>query len=105
MATYFSAARSVRCAHVIIQESCAQRTLHWLKTSLPFVVNLSNHEQKAMCNQQIAKLTLRQADETTSHSTRLPKDDSQVAGYQGERTYSVFLYMKLPCGFAFQSRA
>jgi hypothetical protein len=29
--------------------------------------------------------TLRQADETTSHSTRLSKDDSQVAGYQGER--------------------
>src|SRR5487761_2234676 len=29
--------------------------------------------------------TLRQADGTTSHSTRLPKDASQVAGYQGER--------------------
>jgi hypothetical protein len=24
-------------------------------------------------------------DVTTSHSTRLPKDDSQVAGYVGER--------------------
>jgi len=29
--------------------------------------------------------TLQQADETTSHSTRLPKNASQVAGYQGER--------------------
>ena len=29
--------------------------------------------------------TLRQADETTSHSTKLSKYDSQVAGYQGER--------------------
>src|ERR1035437_2447983 len=29
--------------------------------------------------------TLRQADETTSHSTKLPKYNSQVAGYQGER--------------------
>jgi hypothetical protein len=28
---------------------------------------------------------LRQADVTTSHSTRLSKNDSQVAGYQGER--------------------
>jgi hypothetical protein len=26
-------------------------------------------------------------DETTSHSTKLSKDDSQVAGYQGERSY------------------
>jgi hypothetical protein len=31
--------------------------------------------------------TLRQADETTSHSTKLSKDDSQVAGYQSERFY------------------
>jgi len=30
--------------------------------------------------------TLRQAGETTSHSTKLPKDGSQVAGYQGERS-------------------
>jgi len=30
-------------------------------------------------------MTLRQADKTTSHSTRLPKDDSQVAGYQDRR--------------------
>jgi dephospho-CoA kinase len=30
-------------------------------------------------------MTLRQADETTSHSTRLPKGDSQVAGYQDRR--------------------
>src|ERR1039457_4343898 len=29
--------------------------------------------------------TLRQADETTSHSTKPPKYNSQVAGYQGER--------------------
>ncbi len=29
--------------------------------------------------------TLRQADITTSHATKLPKDTSQVAGYQGER--------------------
>jgi glycyl-tRNA synthetase beta chain len=28
---------------------------------------------------------LRQTDGTTSHSTKLPKDGSQVAGYQGER--------------------
>lgn len=30
-------------------------------------------------------MILRPADETTSHSTRLPKNDSQVAGYQDRR--------------------
>jgi hypothetical protein len=42
----------------------------------------------SLCIPQSARrfaATLRQADETTSHSTRLSKDDSQVAGYQGER--------------------
>jgi len=30
-------------------------------------------------------MTLRQSDETTSHSAGLPEDDSQVAGYRGRR--------------------
>jgi dephospho-CoA kinase len=32
-------------------------------------------------------MILRPADETTSHSTRLPKDDSQVAGYQDRQLH------------------
>jgi hypothetical protein len=35
----------------------------------------------------VRSIVLRQADITTSHSTRLSKDESQVAGYQHERSF------------------
>jgi molybdopterin converting factor small subunit len=38
----------------------------------------------------VRSLVLRQADVTTSHSTRLSKDESQVAGYQHERPFNLF---------------
>jgi hypothetical protein len=34
---------------------------------------------------RLENFALRQSDETTSHSTKLAKNTSQVAGYQGER--------------------
>ncbi len=43
---------------------------------IPFVLSLSKHERP---------YGLRQADGTTSHSTRLSKYNGQVAGYQPER--------------------
>jgi hypothetical protein len=38
----------------------------------------------------VRSIVLRQADITTSHSTRLSKDESQVAGYQHERPFNLF---------------
>ncbi|MBI3223072.1 MAG: hypothetical protein HYZ46_08465 [Nitrosomonadales bacterium] len=45
----------------------------------------------AAVRELVRRLVLQQADVTTSHSTRLSKDESQFAGYQYERAFNKYL--------------